>query len=430
MKKLAKLVKELEQDLLICVRCGTCHAVCPLYKITKQEGDVARGKLSLLDGLIKNLFSTPDQANKILNKCLLCGSCAASCPSNVQVVQIFIKARIILTAFSKLSLFKKIIFRFILSNPKRFDRLIMIIKKSQFLIFTDHKNKLQTSSFRLISPINETRKFRKIANTPFHDTEYSRSYNSKTNKIKVAFFPGCAIDKIYPEVAIDTVYILKNYNVDMYIPKNQGCCGIPALASGDKETFTRLVSHNIDLFSKERFDYLVTPCATCLSTIKHLWPSICKTYGEKERDFLTNLSTKSIDVSQFLINILNVPNIIKKNHSENITYHDPCHHKKILNIDTEPRKLIIASGQKLIEMEKSDSCCGMGGTFNLLHYEESIKIGKFKGKNIIKTNCSIVATSCPACMMQLADVLTKQHSKIDIKHPIEIFKQALLNSNK
>ena len=383
-----------------------------------------------MDGLIKNLFSKPDQVNKIINKCLLCGSCAASCPSNVQVIQIFLKARIILTEFSKLSLFKKIIFRFIISNPKRFDLLIMIIEKFQFLIFTDQKNKLQTSSFRLIPPISETRKFRKIANTPFHDTKYSRSSNSKTNKLKVVFFPGCAIDKIYPEIAIDTVYVLKNYNVDIYIPKNQGCCGIPALASGDKETFTRLVSHNIDLFSNESFDYLVTPCATCLSTIKHLWPSIYKTYGRKEKDILTNLSTKSLDISQFLINILNVPNIIKNNNLKNITYHDPCHHKKILNIETEPRKLIMASGHKFVEMEKSDSCCGMGGTFNLLYYDESIKIGKLKGENIIKTNCSIVATSCPACMMQLADILTKQHSKIDIKHPIQIFKQALHNSKK
>ena len=133
MRKLAKLVKELEQDLLICVRCGTCHAVCPLYNITKDEGDVARGKLSLLDGLIKNLFSKPDQVNKIINKCLLCGSCAASCPSNVNVIQIFIKARIILTQFSKLPLFKKIIFRFFIANPKRFDLGMIILEKFQFL---------------------------------------------------------------------------------------------------------------------------------------------------------------------------------------------------------------------------------------------------------------------------------------------------------
>ena len=81
-------------------------------------------------------------------------------------------------------------------------------------------------------------------------------------------------------------------------------------------------------------------------------------------------------------------------------------------------------------MDKPDSCCGMGGTFNLLHYKESTMIGKIKAKNIIKTNCSIVATSCPACMIQLADILDKEKTDISIKHPVEIFKEALFDNRK
>ncbi|MCP3900035.1 MAG: (Fe-S)-binding protein [Desulfobacteraceae bacterium] len=430
MKKLAKLIKELEQDLLICVRCGACHAACPLYKITQQEGDVARGKLSLLDGLVKNLFSKPDQVNKILNKCLLCGSCAASCPSNVNVIQIFIKARIIITQYSSLSLFKKVVFRFFLSNPKRFNWIITIIEKFQFLVVTDNTNSLNTSSFRLISPSNETRRFRKIAKTPFYKTKYAKNSISDDNRLKVAFFPGCVIDKFYPDIAIDTVQILKHYKVDIYIPDDQGCCGIPALASGDKDTFNKLVAHNINLFSMVDFDYILTPCATCLSTIKEMWPLLYQPENDQEKKILLNLSSKSLDISQFLINILNITKVLKNNNIENITYHDPCHHKKVLNISNEPRELIKLSGQKFIEMEKSDSCCGMGGTFNLLHYDESVKIGNLKLNNIKKANSSVVATSCPACMMQLADIIAKSNSDVKVRHPIEIFKQALFYNNK
>ncbi len=426
MKKLAKLIKELEQDLLICVRCGTCHAACPLYKITKQEGDVARGKLSLLDGLVNNLFSKPDQVNKILNKCLLCGSCAANCPSNVNVIQIFIKARIIITQYSSLSLFKKVVFRFFLSNPKRFNWIVTIIEKFQFLVVTDNTNSLNTSSFRLVSPTNETRRFRKIAKTPFHRTKYAKNFIGDDNRLKVAFFPGCVIDKFYPDIAIDTVQILKHYKVDVYIPDDQGCCGIPALGSGDKDTFNKLVAHNIDLFSRVDFDYILTPCATCLSTIKEMWPLLYQSEDDQEKEFLLNLSRKSLDISQFLINILNITKTLENNNIENITYHDPCHHKKILDISNEPRELIKLSGQKLVEMDKSDSCCGMGGTFNLLHYDESVKIGNLKLNNIKKINCSVVATSCPACMMQLTDIIAKSNLNIKIKHPIEIFKQGLL----
>lgn len=428
MKKLAKLVEELEKDLSICVRCGTCQAVCPLYNVTLKEGDVARGKLALLDGLVKDLFSEPDKVKLAINKCLLCGSCAASCPSNVDTVKIFLKSRMILTEYSKLSLIKKIIFRGLISQPERFDKLISFVEKFQFIVFKDNKTIQQTLSFRFIPSFFLTRKFLKIAKTPFHKTNHAISFNNgnKDSRYKVAFFPGCVIDKIFPNIAIDTIEILKYHKVDVFTPQNLGCCGIPALTSGDKDTFRNLLDHNIDILSSDEFDYLITPCATCLSTIKNLWPNILNDENKENRDFLDNLSSKSMDISQFLINILDVSDIITNNSAENITYHDPCHHSKMLNIKNEPRKLIKASGNKLIEMDKPDSCCGMGGTFNLSHYDESVKIGKLKGKNIIKTNCQIVATSCPACMMQLSDILDKQDTNIAVKHPVEIYKQALI----
>ncbi|MCK5311646.1 MAG: (Fe-S)-binding protein, partial [Desulfobacteraceae bacterium] len=327
-----------------------------------------------------------------------------------------------------LSFFKKIIFRYLISKPERFDKLISFIEKFQFIIAKNNKNTNKTASFRFIPPLIKTRRFKKIAKIPFHKTEYSSDFKSENSRIKVTFFPGCAIDKIFPGIAVDTVKILQHYKVDVYIPSHQGCCGIPALASGDQITFTNLLDLHIDALSKKDFQYLITPCATCLSTIKNLWPNIYKSEDKEKKEFLLSLSEKALDISQFLINILKVPDIVDNNISGCVTYHDPCHHKKGLNIETEPRKLISASGKNLVEMEKSDSCCGMGGTFNLAYYEESLKIGKLKGNSIIATGCKTVATSCPACMMQLADILDKQKAEIRIKHPVEIYKQALLDN--
>ncbi len=426
MKKLAKLVKELEKDLLICVKCGTCQATCPLFNITRLEGDVARGKLALLDGLIKTVFSNPDKVNEKIFNCLLCGSCAKSCPSNVSIILIFIKARAILTEYSKLSLPKKFIFRFLISKPERFNKLIYYFEKFQFLFFKEDKNNQKTSSLRIMPWFVQDRCFKKLAKIPFNKIQYNKGENFKKSKYKVTLFPGCAIDKIFPLIALDCVKVLNHYDIDVFIPKDLGCCGIPALASGDRKTFNTLLTHNIDMLSCQESDFLITPCATCLSTIKHLWTDLSKDLDHEEKVFLNRLSAKSLDISQFLVNVLNVPDIIKGKTRENISYHDPCHHKQILNIVDEPRQLIKISGQRVVEMEKADSCCGMGGTFNLSHYNESMKIGELKAERIIKTKCSIVATSCPACMIQLSDILCKKNSSIDIKHPIEIYKQALL----
>ena len=55
-KALVQLMKELEDQLVVCMRCGMCQAVCPVYSQTGREADVARGKLALLDGLMQEML--------------------------------------------------------------------------------------------------------------------------------------------------------------------------------------------------------------------------------------------------------------------------------------------------------------------------------------------------------------------------------------
>jgi glycolate oxidase iron-sulfur subunit len=103
MEALARLMRELEDQLVVCMRCGMCQSVCPVFDQTGREADVARGKLALLSGLMESMFDDPEGVNQRLNKCLLCGSCAANCPSGVSVQEIFLKARAILTGYMGLS---------------------------------------------------------------------------------------------------------------------------------------------------------------------------------------------------------------------------------------------------------------------------------------------------------------------------------------
>jgi glycolate oxidase iron-sulfur subunit len=76
-------------------------------------------------------------------------------------------------------------------------------------------------------------------------------------------------------------------------------------------------------------------------------------------------------------------------------------------------------------MEESDKCCGMGGSFNVYHYEVSAAIGNLKQKSIADTGCTTVSTGCPACMMQISDMLAKQNQNIKVCHPMELYAQFL-----
>ena len=76
-------------------------------------------------------------------------------------------------------------------------------------------------------------------------------------------------------------------------------------------------------------------------------------------------------------------------------------------------------------MAESDWCCGCGGSFNLQNYEISAAIGKRKCDNILQSGAGVVATGCPACMLQITDLLSQAGGKVQVKHVVELYAEAL-----
>jgi glycolate dehydrogenase iron-sulfur subunit len=429
-RELTTLMQDLEAQLSVCMRCGMCQAVCPLFAETGREADVARGKLALLDGLLQEMFKDPEGVYERLNRCLLCGSCAANCPSGVSVLEIFIKARAILTGFIGLSPSKKLLLRGMLSRPEIFDRLAQWGSRFQKIFTKPANDVLGTSCARFGSPLMGNRHFIPLAKTPFHRRVPALNTKRGSSGIKAAFFVGCLIDKFFPDVAQDVVDVLACRGVGIFMPRGQGCCGIPAVSSGDLPTFRQLVRYNLECFDAEKFDYLVTACATCTSTIKKIWPMMV---GSDAGDIQTKaaaMSQKTMDIHQFLVSIVGIEPPAVDNLAEpvDVTYHDPCHLKKSLGVFAEPRSLIKAHpGYRLKEMAQSDRCCGLGGSFNLQYYDLSSNIGRIKIDHIKASGCSVVATGCPACMLQLSDILSRSGENIRVLHAMEIYAEVARN---
>ncbi len=427
--ELTTLMKELEDQLSVCMKCGMCQAVCPLFAQTGREADVARGKLALLDGLAQQMFENPQGVSERLSRCLLCGSCAANCPSGVNVLEIFIKARAILAGYMGLSPVKKALLRGMLGRPEFFDQLTEWGAKFQKLFTKPVNEIIGTSCARFASPLIKDRHFRPLAEVPFHRIRPSLNTDAGKSGFKVAFYVGCLMDKIFPHVAQAAMDVLDHHGVGVFMPEGQACCGIPAISSGDTKTFQGLVRHNVEKFRAEKFDYLITSCATCTSTIKKIWPMMIQ--DEDIRDQVAQISEKTLDINQFLVTKIGVrPAGDSEGIGEkvSVTYHDPCHLKKSLGVSAEPRTLILANSKYgFSEMPEADTCCGLGGSFNIQYYDLSRDIGSRKRNNIESTGCSVVATGCPACMIQLSDMLSKSGNRIAIRHPIEIYAETLKN---
>lgn len=432
LRHLMDLLKQIDDQLVTCMRCGTCQSVCPIYKETGFESHVARGKIALLEFLADNCIKDARGVRDRLDLCLMCGSCEAACPSGVHVLDIFLKARAFMTGYFGLSPVKRIIFRGLLKNPRLFDAFMSIGAKFQGIFTRPVNDMIGSSCARVFSGLIDHRHFISLAPKPLHAITEALDTPRGDSGRKIAFYYGCVVDKIFPHVGQAILDICRAHDIAVFMPHSQACCGIPALSSGDRRTFESLVQSNMALFGEADFDYLVTACASCTSTIRKIWPVLSTNLPEATQERIRSLADRTMDISEYLVKVVGVasgPAPTPDPDAIAVTYHDPCHLKKSLGVFAEPRALIAANPHyRLVEMEGADACCGSGGSFSLQHYDLSKRIGKRKRDAIVATGATIVATSCPACMLQISDLLSQAGDRLALRHPVEIYRETLAGS--
>ena len=233
-------------------------------------------------------------------------------------------------------------------------------------------------------------------------------------------------DKLYVDVSEACIKVLHHHNVAIYMPSSFACCGIPALSSGDAEGMVKQMAKSLAAFGESSFDYVLTACSSCTSTIKELWPRYAARLGSVEQHQAEALAAITMDINEFLVKVLKVEAVESLPGAKTVTYHDSCHLKKALGLSEEPRTIIKTNpNYKLVEMKEADRCCGCGGSFNLFHYDLSRVIGQRKRDNVVATGAHVVAAGCPACMMQLEDVLSHNNDPVQVKHTIQIYAETL-----
>ena len=114
-----------------------------------------------------------------------------------------------------------------------------------------------------------------------------------------------------------------------------------------------------------------------------------------------------------------------KKFDQMVTYHDPCHAKKMQNVWKEPRELL-KQNYVLKEMSDSNRCCGFGGvTMQTEKYEFSKAAGAPKAAMIRDSKAQIVSAECSACRMQITNSLYLADVDVVFKNPIELIAEAL-----
>ncbi|MEJ2468053.1 MAG: (Fe-S)-binding protein, partial [Campylobacterales bacterium] len=108
-----------------------------------------------------------------------------------------------------------------------------------------------------------------------------------------------------------------------------------------------------------------------------------------------------------------------------VTYHDPCHARKMQGVYQEPRKLI-GQTYEIKEMSDPNVCCGFGGvTMQTEKYHFAEAAGKPKAAMIKESGAQVVSAECSACRMQINNSMHQAEVDMVFKNPIELIADAL-----
>ncbi|PHS56510.1 MAG: glycerol-3-phosphate dehydrogenase [Sulfurimonas sp.] len=408
-----------------CIKCGKCIPVCTIHNVNTDEVTSPRGFLDLLGAYQRGDLELDNTAKDIFESCFLCTNCVDVCPKSLPVDMVIEQVRNDIGKKFGIAWYKKAFFlllRHRWMNDIAF-KLGWVFQTCGFKIKSDVDS--MTSRFNL-PMLKADRLLPSLRKTSFLNSHKENIDNG--GKRKVAIFIGCLANYNYVDVGNSLLEILAYLKIDAFLAKNQKCCSAPAYFTGDFDTVDYNAKFNIEYFESfsKDVDAIIIPEATCSAMLKidyeHYfhdqpeWKNRAKAIKDK-----IFMATEWLDKNTDLDKILES----KDKDTRSVTYHDPCHARKMQGIYEEPRNLI-SKNYDIKEMSDPNACCGFGGvTMQSERYHFAKAAGIPKADMIKKAEAEIVSAECSACRMQINASMNYADVKTVFKNPIELIAEAL-----
>jgi glycolate oxidase iron-sulfur subunit len=424
MENKAILSERSKENIYQCNKCGLCMAACPVYKELVVESAGPRGKVQLSKHILEGNLELSDRMKEILSKCLLCGSCVAACPSGVHGDQLFSGLRWRATQRWGVDWRKKVLFQ-VLSRKWMTSSSTRLARWARG-IFGWLEGGMHMGSL----PLNRVPAFN---SKPFSRQAPEIAAAQGDLKARVLYFHGCATNYLFGEIGRAVLEVLPRMGVEVHIPREQGCCGIPIFLSGAREMSLDCIRGVVGRFAREDIDAVLVDCATCGVALSkeyvHMLKELRDLGEDVDQELIANaelLAAKTKDVTAFVGEHLDwLPEPAAPEQRLRVTYHDPCHLLKGMGVKSQPRRVLQAlPNVDFVEMPHADACCGGGGSFQVEHPEISRSITARKVANIQETGAQVVATGCPGCRLTIGAHLDEGRS-IEVLHPMQVVQTAI-----
>ena len=233
--------------------------------------------------------------------------------------------------------------------------------------------------------------------------------------MRVALFVPCYIDQFYPQVAVASLELLEKLGCEVIVPTDQTCCGQPMANSGFASSTEGCDTNFTTNFAG--FDYIVGPSGSCVLHLKEHHPS------EKIRNSV-------YEICEFLTDILKISSLPEK-FPHRVGLHQSCHGQRGLRLSSMTERnekpfskledlLGLVEGVDILKPERSDECCGFGGTFCVTEEAVSVKMGQDRIKEHDANAVEYIVGADTSCLMHMEGILRRQGSSIQVKHIVEL----------
>ena len=368
-----------------CFRCGYCKFThnysdfnCPSYKKYKFETYSTGGRMWLIYGLINNELKWSENLANVLYACTTCGNCTENC------------------RFEKFN-----------------DFLVDFIEAARAEAFNNgfcpenQKPLLE----RTIDPKN----YNPYGEKNSDNLDLKKKYELP-DKAEWVYYIGCTSNYRQQDLRDATLRLLKKVKIDFTLI-DEHCCTSPLIRTGQNQSVSDFMNYNLNQINNTGASKVITSCAGCYRTLK-------KDYEK----FGADLGFEVLHTGELIKSLLDEGKIkITSKYDKIITYHDPCHLGRHMDMYDIPREIIQSIPEiKFIEMKRNRKnawCCGAGGGVKIGYPEWALEISKERLEEAKETGATVLTSMCPFCKTNLNDANTKYNMGFEIIDLIELIDQ-------
>ena len=413
-----------EEDMYKCVHCGFCLQACPTYLETGLETESPRGRIALMKAVNEGRIGVTPDVYRHWDLCIQCRACEVACPSGVPYGNLIEATMSEVDRRRKTGFLARLLGNFVLNSIIPHQRRLEIvasllrlyqwsgmrtaIRKSRALaVLTPGLAELEASA-----PTVSKRRFRARGQVVPAKGEV---------RVRVAILSGCVMPLMHGPEMDAAVRVLTRNGCEVEVTEGQGCCGAIHSHVGDLDRARELARRNIDAFEAQGVDAVIVASAGCGARMKeydHLLEGD-QDYAERASRF----SAMVKDIHEFLVDLPFTPPTGRV--EKRVTYQDSCHLANAQRITDAPRAILTSiPGVELVEMERSDVCCGAGGTYTITERDFSLRVLDSKMRNVGRTRADVLATANPGCVLQLQYGTQRYGPPVEVAYVTDLLDEA------